>query len=122
MWSLNSFSQVDTTYTCLPNKVLREVAKDLIRYDGCREELAETQLKLEKVLERETFKDTVISLYTRKDYNNQFIIRQQELQINQYEKLTHDLTKEVESVKNENIFWKVLSALGAIITTIAIVK
>jgi hypothetical protein len=115
MWSLNSFSQVDTTKTCLPNKVLREVAKDLIRYDGCKEELELTNQKLEKVLEREQHKDTIIDLYRRKDDNNEYIIKQQELQIYQYEKMTDDLTKELGNTKTWNTVYKIAAIVGGLL-------
>ena len=82
MLSLSSFSQVDTTKTILPNKVLRLVAKDLVRYDGCKIELELTKEKILKLQEREAQKDTIISLYKDKDENNKFIIRQKDLQIN----------------------------------------
>jgi len=122
MWSLNSFSQVDTTKTCLPNKVLREVAKDLIRYDGCKEELELTNQKLEKVLEREQHKDTIINLYRHKDTNNEYIIRQQELQIYQYEKMTDDLMEEIRQEKNNKLIWKVGAIIGAGIITSLLLK
>jgi hypothetical protein len=122
MWSLNSFSQIDTTSTTLPNKLLREVAKDLIRYDGCREELDLTYQKLEKIAEREQQKDFVIDVLTQKDGNNQFIINQLELQSYQYEKLTDDLTKELKQQKVKSVLWKIGTAIGVITTSYLIVK
>jgi len=115
MWSLSSFSQTDTTSTTLPNKILREVAKDLIRYDGCKEELLLTKEKLQKVEEREQQKDVIIDLFRSKDENNQYIINQQGLQINQYEKLTDDLIKEIKQEKRKTLFWKIAS--GAAVLT-----
>ena len=119
---MNSFSQVDTTSTTLPNKLLREVAKDLIRYDGCREELDLTYQKLEKIAEREQQKDFVIDVLTQKDGNNQFIINQLELQSYQYEKLTDDLTKELKQQKVKSVLWKIGTAIGVITTSYLIVK
>ena len=69
---MNSFSQTDTTKVCIPTKVARQAAKDLVRYDGCKEELKLTQLKVTKLEEREVQKDTIISLLTSKDKNNQY--------------------------------------------------
>lgn len=115
MWSLSSFSQTDTTSTTLPNKILREVAKDLIRYDGCKEELLLTKEKLQKVEEREQQKDVIIDLFRSKDENNQYIINQQGLQINQYERLTDDLTKEIKQERKKTLMWKI--ATGAAVLT-----
>jgi len=122
MLSLSSFSQIDTTKTCLPNKILREVAKDLVRYDGCKDELKETQLKVDKLVEVGTQKDTIISLLKGKDDNNQYIIHQQELQINQYEKLTDDLHKELKGYKVKSFLWKVGTFLGLISTSYLLLK
>lgn len=122
MWSLSSFSQTDTTSTTLPNKILREVAKDLIRYDGCKEELLLTKEKLQKVEEREQQKDVIIDLFRSKDENNQYIINQQGLQINQYERLTDDLTKEIKQEKKNKFLWKVGTFIGIITTSYLLVK
>ena len=73
MLSLNSFSQTDTTKVTLPTKVVRLAAKDLVRYDGCKEELKLTQEKVIKLEARETQKDTIISLLESKDKNNLFL-------------------------------------------------
>ena len=122
MLSLSSFSQVDTTKTILPNKVLRLVAKDLVRYDGCKIELELTKEKILKLQEREAQKDTIISLYKDKDENNKFIIHQQELQINQYEHLTDDLHKELKGQKVKSFFWKAGTFLGIITTSFLLIK
>lgn len=122
MLSLSSFSQVDTTKTALPNKILKQVAKDLVKYDGCKQELKLTELKLEKVLQREVQKDTIIKLLNDKDENNKFIIRQQELQIGQYEHLTDDLHKELKSAKRSSFFWKAGTMLGIFTSAVLLIK
>ena len=122
MLSLSSFSQTDTTKTTLPNKILRLVAKDLVRYDGCKEELKLTQLKVEKLEEREAQKDTIISLYREKDENNKYIIKQLELQVGQYEHLTDDLQKELKGQKVKSFIWKAGTFLGVITTSFLLLK
>jgi hypothetical protein len=107
--SLNSFSQTDTTKVTLPTKVVRLAAKDLVRYDGCKEELKLTQLKVTKLEEREVQKDTIISLLTAKDKNNQYIIGQKDVQIGEYKGMTDDLKKELKSQRNKTFWYKVLS-------------
>jgi hypothetical protein len=119
--SLSSFSQVDTTKTTLPNKILRLAAKDLVRYDGCKEELKLTQNKLEKVLQRESQKDTIISLYKDKDDNNKLIIHTQGLQISQYEKLSDDLHRDLKNEKTKSLFWKIGTYVGIITSTFLII-
>ena len=112
MLSLNSFSQIDTTRISLQSNIARLAAKDLIRYDGCVQELKLTQEKVIKLESREAQKDTIIKLYSEKDENSEYIIHQKDLQINQYEKLTDDLTKEVRSKRRSTLFWKVTTGLG----------
>jgi DNA-directed RNA polymerase specialized sigma subunit len=122
MLSLSSFSQTDTTKTILPNKVLRTIAKDLIKYDGCKEELTLTKNKIEKLQERENQKDTIISLYKDKDENNKYIIHQLELQTNQYDKLSNDLNNELKNQKTKTFLWKLGTFVGIITTSYLLIK
>ena len=112
MLSLSSFSQADTTKVLLPTKIARQVAQDLIRYDGCKQELKLTQEKVVKLEQREVQKDTIIKLLNDKDENNKYIIRQNELQIGQYEHMTDDLQKEIRGQRNKLFFYKVLSFIS----------
>ena len=112
MLSLSSFSQADTTKVLLPTKIARQVAQDLIRYDGCKLELKLTQEKIIKLQEREVQKDTIIKLLNDKDENNKYIIHQNELQIGQYEHLTDDLQKELRRSRTKTFLYKVGTFLG----------
>ena len=112
MLSLNSFSQVDTTKVCIPTKTARLVAQDLIRYDGCKQEVKLLEEKVIKMDERDEQKDTIIDLLNTKDDNNQYIIHQQELQIGQYEHLTDDLQKELKGQKVKSFLWKAGTFVG----------
>ncbi len=112
MLSLSSFSQADTTKVLLPTKIARQVAQDLIRYDGCKLELKLTQEKVIKLEGREIQKDTIIKLLTDKDKNNQYIIHQNELQIGQYEHMTDDLQKELRASRTKTFFYKVGTFVG----------
>ena len=118
---MNSFSQTDTTKVTLPTKVVRLAAKDLIKYDGCKEELKLTQDKVIKLQEREVQKDTIINFLTVKDKNNQFIIGQKDAQIIEYKGMTDDLKKEVKSQRNKTFWYKVL-AFVSLSTTVFFVK
>jgi len=106
---LNSFSQTDTTKVCIPTKVARQAEKDLVRYDGCKQELKLTQEKVIKLEEREVQKDNIIGLLNDKDKNNQFIIGQKDLQIGEYKNMTDDLQKELKGQRNKTFWYKVLS-------------
>lgn len=112
MLSLNSFSQTDTTKVCIPTKVARLAAKDLVRYDGCKQEVKLLEEKIVKMDERDEQKDTIIDLLNTKDENNQYIIHQQELQIGQYEHLTDDLQKELKGQKVKSFLWKAGTFVG----------
>jgi hypothetical protein len=122
MLSLNSFSQIDTTKVTLPTKVVRLAAKDLVKYDGCKEELKLTQEKIIKLEEREVQKDTIIKLLNDKDVNNQYIINQKDLQIGQYEHLTDDLTKELKGQRTKTFFYKLGTFVGIITTSYLLIK
>jgi len=112
MLSLSSFSQADTTKVLLPTKIARQVAQDLIRYDGCKQELRLTQDKVYKLEGREAQKDTIIKLLQEKDENNKYIIRQHELQIGQYEHMTDDLQKEIRRSRTKTFLYKVGTFVG----------
>jgi hypothetical protein len=119
---LNSFSQTDTTKTSLPNKILREVAKDLIKYDGCKEEVILLNNKIVKLGERESQKDNIISLLTDKDKNNQFIIGKKDEQLKVSEELTNSLHKELKGQRAKTFLWKVGTYAGIIASTFLLIS
>jgi len=122
MLSLSSFSQADTTKILLPTKTARLVAQDLIRYDGCKQEVKLLEEKIIKLDERDEQKDTIIGLLNTKDENNQYIIHQQELQIGQYEHLTDDLQKELKGQKVKSFLWKLGTGIGIITSSYLLIK
>ena len=130
--SWNTFSQTDTTKTstqskdttqvCLPAPVARQVAKDLLRYDGCVEEIKLLYSKIDKLEDVSKVKTAMLELYEEKDTNTQFIIQQKDLQINQYEKLTDDLTKEVKSKRRSTLFWKITTGAATFLSVFLVLK
>lgn len=122
MLSLSSFSQADTTKVCIPTKIARQVAQDLIRYDGCKLELKLTQEKVTKLEEREVQKDTIIKLLNDKDENNKYIIHQNELQIGQYEHMTDDLQTELKKSRTKTFLYKVGTFIGIATSLFLFVK
>ena len=115
MLNLSSFSQSDTTKVTLPTKTARLIAQDLIRYDGCKQELKLTQEKVIKLEQRDVQKDTVIKLLNDKDANNKYIIHQHELQIGQYEHMTYDLTEQISTEKKKTFFYMLTTGVAAIL-------
>jgi hypothetical protein len=116
MLSLNSFSQVDTTKTCIPNTTLREAAKDLIRYDECRFEVKLLNKKIEKLQTRDTLRMIMIDLLGEKNSTLEYMVIQKDKQIVEYDKLTKDLTKEVKQKRNSNVFWKITTGVATFFT------
>jgi len=125
---LNCFSQTntnsqpqkpvsDTTKVKLKPSTARLVIKDIIRGEGCTEELRLTQDKVIKLEERESQKDTIISLFESKDKNNQYIITQQHNQIGEYKNMSDDLKNEVKRANNKTFLYKVGTFLGVISTS-----
>ncbi len=126
--NLNCFSQTntnnqsqtpvsDTTKVKLKPSTARLAIKDIVRGDGCVEELKLTQEKVIKLEERETQKDTIISLLESKDKNNQYIISQQGLMIGEFKNMTNDLKKEIKQTKVKTFLYKAGTLLGVLATS-----
>jgi len=122
MLSLSSYSQQDTTKVVLPTKTARLIYQDLLRFDGCKQELSLTQLKLTKVEAREVQKDTIISLLETKDKNNQFIIGQKDAQLKVSEELTNSLHKELKGQRTKTFLYKVGTFVGIATSLYLVVK
>ena len=126
--SLNSFSQTstnnqtqipvsDTTKVKLKPSTARLAIKDIVKGEGCEEELKLTQEKVIKLESRDSQKDTIISLLESKDKNNQYIITQQGLQMESFRDMTKDLKDEVRRSNNKTFMYKVGMFLGMISTS-----
>jgi hypothetical protein len=96
--------------------------KDLILFDGCKEELKLTQLKVTKLEERESQKDTSISILKQKDENNSMMLLQKDEQLKISKELSQKLQKEVKLNKIEKKFYKISSIIGLVLTTYFILK
>ena len=122
MLSLSSFSQVDTTKVFIPTKTARLIVQDLLRYDGCKQELTLTQEKVYKLEQREVQKDTIIKLLNDKNKNNEYIIDQHELQIGQYDHMTYDLQTELKGQKTKTFLWKMATFFGIATSGLLFIK
>ena len=125
--SLNCFSQTgtnkesDTTKVVLTKEVAKQIVKDLIRLDGCQEELKLTQNKIIKLEEREIQKETIISLLKDKDKNNQFVITQKDKQLQISDELSKSLGKELKSSKRTTSLYKLGTLVGIISTSLLLI-
>jgi hypothetical protein len=120
--SLSSFSQTDTTKVQIKVPVAKLVIKDILKGDGCAEELKLTQEKVIKLEARETQKDTIISLLESKDKNNQFIITTQKDQLQLSKELSEQLHKELKGQRTKTFLWKVGTFAGILTTSYLLIK
>lgn len=126
--SLAGYSQIgitnntDTSNVVISSRVARLILKDLIMFDGCKEELKLTQLKVTKLEERESQKDTSISILKQKDENNSMMLLQKDEQLKISKELSQKLQKEVKLNKIEKKFYKISSIIGLVVTTYFILK
>lgn len=128
--TLNCFSQIDTvknkvklsdtTKVILSKETAKEVVKDLIKLDGCEEEVKLYQEKISLIESREEVKDSIIQLLTIKDTSNQSILVLKDEQLKISKELADNLKKEIKRRKTEGIFYKIGSVIGIISTSILI--
>lgn len=102
--SLKSFSQTGTETVILNNQTAKLVVKDLIKGDGCKEELELTYLKIAKLEERDAQKDSMVVFLKEKVNNQEFIITQKDGQIIEFRDLSKKLENELNS-QNNKIKW-----------------
>ena len=98
----------------LSKDVAKLVAKDLIKGDGCKEELQLTYLKIAKLEERDAQKDSVIVFLKEKDKNNGLIISQKDEQITIYRDLSKELENALKSQNNKVTWFKRGSIAGGV--------
>ena len=130
--SWNTFSQTattlpltvksDTSKVCIPAPIAREIAKDLIKLDGCKEEISLLESKIERLNDVSLIKDAMMEMHEEKDTNNQYIIKQLELQVQQYDHLSDDLTKELKQQRVKSFLWKVGTFLGVVTSSYLLIK
>jgi TolA-binding protein len=132
--SWNSFSQTatttqpsknskkDSTEICLPAPIARQVAKDLIQLDGCKEEIKLLESKVVSLQDMSKVKDVMLQLQEDKDKNNQTTIKLLEKQVGEYDNLSNDLNKEIKGYKVKSFLWKVGTFVGIITTSYLLIK
>jgi hypothetical protein len=131
--SWNTFSQTattqpsketktDSTQVCLPTPIARQVAKDLIRLDGCKEEIKLLESKVISLQDIAKVKDVMLKLQEDKDKNNQTTIKLLEKQVGEYDNLSNDLNKELKGYKVKTFLWKVGTFVGILTTSYLLLK
>ncbi len=130
--SWNTFSQTattlpltiksDTTKVCLPTPIARQVAKDLLRLDGCKEEVKLLESKIQRLEDISKVKTVMLEMHEDKDKNSQFIIGQLELQVQQYDKLSDDLRKELKQQRTKSFLWKLGTGIGIIASSFLLLQ
>jgi ribosomal protein S13 len=98
------------------------VAKDLIRLDGCNEEIKLLESKIFSLQDITKVKDVMLKLHEDKDKNNQMTIKLLEKQVNEYDNLSEDLRKELRGQKTKSFLWKVGTFVGVITTSYLLLK
>lgn len=126
MLSLMGFSQAgtvtkDTTKVVISSEVARQIAKDLIRLDGCTQENIELYTKISKIEDREKQKDQKIEILQEKDKNNQVIIGEKDKQIGLYVNMTNDLKDEIKTNNDKTKWWKVGTYTGGGLTLLLLI-
>ena len=109
--------QNDTTKIRIKVPVAKLVIKDILKGDGCAEELKETQVKVIKLETREKEKDSHIVFLEEKDKNNNFMLGKKDEQLKVSEDLTKSLHKELKGQRTKTFFWKVGTYVGIIAST-----
>jgi len=126
MLSLMGFSQAgtvtkDTTKVVISSEIARQIAKDLIRLDGCTQENTELYSKISKIEDREKQKDQKIEILQEKDKNNQIIIGEKDKQIGLYVDMTNDLKVEIKTNNDKTKWWKFGTYAGGGLTLLLLI-
>jgi hypothetical protein len=116
--SFNSFSQTDTSKVIIPNNVAKLIIKDLIKGDGCQLENQQLYVKIAKLEERESQKDSAIVILKEKDVNNQVIIGKKDEQIVLYKDLSTKLENEVKIEKTKTKIYKIAAGVASVTTAL----
>ena len=94
----------------------------MIKLDGCKEEISLLESKIERLNDVSLIKDAMMEMHEEKDTNNQYIIKQLELQVGQYDKLSDDLRKELKQQRVKSFLWKVGTFLGVVTSSYLLIK
>ncbi len=108
MLRLTAFSQQDTEVTrikCFPERIVKSIAKDLIRGDSAITEIKMLDSELILTLEKITVKDSIILALREKDFNNLQIINSEREKNTILEKNIKQLQSDLSISKAKNKFF-----------------
>lgn len=117
MLSFNTFSQTATTSTkdsvvVLPAKVAKQVAKDLVAYDGLKLEHKATLELLANTEAKVATQAAIIEQYKIKDGQYKQMITNYDAQILAYKNMTNELQKDLRKAKIRGFYNKFGLTLG----------
>ena len=121
MMSLATFSQTVTNKTqvhCFPDSIVKKVAKDLLRGDSARAELAETKILVHELELKNFTNERLVNTYVNKvaNYSSQIdLYKQKETK---YISMVSGLEKDVKKEKKKNKIFKIVT--GILITSTVI--
>lgn len=101
----------------LPTPLAKLVYKDLIKYDGCVQEVKLLEDKVTKLEQKDKEKDTVISILETKEKNYQYIISQKDEQFKAVENTLDQAKKELRKQRFNKLLWKIGTFVGIFTTS-----
>jgi hypothetical protein len=126
MFRLTAFSQQDTgkiLIKCFPERIVKSIAKDLVRGDSAIAEVKMLDTELTLTQEKIIIKDTIITSLRVKDLNNQQIIANEREKNKILEKNIKQLESDLKISKIKNkLFTYISPILLAIVTVWGITK
>ena len=90
--------------------------------DGCKEEVKLLESKIQRLEDISKVKTVMLEMHEDKDKNSQFIIGQLELQVQQYDKLSDDLRKELKLQRAKSFLWKLGTGIGIIASSFLLLQ
>jgi hypothetical protein len=118
---LTVFSQQDTDtipIKCFPERIVKSIAKDLIRGDSAIAEVKMLDTELILTLEKMSVKDSIILALRDKDLNNLHIINSEREKNSILEKNIRQLESDLKIAKTKNKFFMYVGPI--ILTSITI--
>ena len=121
MMSLATFSQTVTNKTqvhCFPDSIVKKVAKDLLRGDSARAELAETKILMHQIELKSFANERLVYTYVNKvaNYSSQIDLYKQK-ETKDVE-MVSGLERDVKKEKKKNKIFKIVT--GILITSTVI--
>ncbi len=121
MMSLATFSQTGTSKTqmhCFPDSVVKKIAKDLVRGDSARAELAETKILMHQIELKSFANERLVYTYVNKVANYSAQIDLYKQKETKYVEMVSGLEKDVKKEKKKNKIFKIVT--GILITSTVI--